>query len=510
LRRDEGEPRDASKVEQVQFKQGATEAEMPKGAIGMGVTSLLNLSSVRAEYSEITRNIAKARESGKAEEETDDCMQVDGSEHSEKRESMRKWYSLRDKVYDMKNLRKAFKRVKANRGAPGIDGETVDAFSANLNENLRRLHEELKTDTYQAQPVRRTYIEKDDGSKRPLGIPTVRDRVVQQALKNVLEPIFEPEFHPSSYGYRPGRSCQHAVAKAERFMNKHGLAYAADMDLSKCFDRLNHELIIREVSKKVSDSGILRLIRQFLEAGVMEGGVVQESEVGSPQGGVISPLLTNIYLDYFDQKMRAQEIRIVRYADDILVLAGSYREARENMAKAVEILETELKLVVNQEKTSIVSVYEGVAYLGIEIKEDKVQVHQKRLKKFKGRIKELTKRNQGKNLGNVIKEVNAVTRGWINYFRMANCSRVVKELMGWIRRRLRMKKMTEWKTWKALHKQLRRVGYGGKYDKLSVKRWRNSTNPLINKALSNEWFQEQGLFDMTRVKVGILYCYYGK
>ncbi|MDF9410107.1 hypothetical protein L7E55_17525 [Pelotomaculum isophthalicicum JI] len=148
---------------------------------------------------------------------------------------MRKWYSLRDKVYQMENLRKAFQAVKANKGAPGMDGETIEAFEAELSENLQKLHEELKTGTYQPQPVRRTYIEKEDKSLRPLGIPAVRDRVAQQALKNVLEPIFNPDFHPSSYGYRPGKSCQHAIAKAERFMNKYGLSYVADMDLSKCF-----------------------------------------------------------------------------------------------------------------------------------------------------------------------------------------------------------------------------------------------------------------------------------
>lgn len=227
---------------------------------------------------------------------------------------MHKWYSLIDKVYQMENLRKSFKAVKANKGAPGIDGETIEAFEAKLSENLQKLHEELKTGTYQPQPVRRTYIEKEDGSLRPLGIPAVRERVVQQALKNVLEPIFDPDFHPSSYGYRLRKSCQHAIAKAERFMNRYGLRYVADMDLSKCFDTLDHELIICAVGRKVSDGRILTLVQQFLKSGVMEGGVVEETELGAAQGGPISPLLMNIYLDEFDQKMKAAGIRIVRYA----------------------------------------------------------------------------------------------------------------------------------------------------------------------------------------------------
>lgn len=241
---------------------------------------------------------------------------------------MRKWYSLIDKVYAMENLHQAFKRVKSNNGVPGIDEETVADFARQLENKLEAIHVELKTDKYEASPVKRVEIDKEDGGKRPLGIPTVKDRVVQQALRQVIEPIFEPDFHPSSYGYRPNRSCQKAVAKAEQFLRRYGLTHVVDMDLSKCFDTLDHELIIRGVNKKISDGRILKLIRQFLEAGVLVDGAIQETEVGSPQGGVISPLLANIYLDEFDQKMKARGIRIVRYADDILVFAKSPRQAR--------------------------------------------------------------------------------------------------------------------------------------------------------------------------------------
>ncbi|TEB05935.1 Group II intron-encoded protein LtrA [Pelotomaculum schinkii] len=421
---------------------------------------------------------------------------------------MRKWYSLRDKVYQMENLRKSFQAVKANKGAPGMDGETIEAFEAGLSENLQKLHEELKTGTYQPQPVRRTYIEKEDKSLRPLGIPAIRDRVAQQALKNVLEPIFDPDFHPSSYGYRPGKSCQHAIAKAERFMNKYGLTYVADMDLSKCFDTLDHELIIRAVNRKVSDGQILKLVRQFLKSGVMEEGVVKETELGAAQGGPISPLLMNIYLDEFDQKMKAAGIRIVRYADDILIFGKSRKQVGQYMACAIEILEKDLKLKVNREKTCITSVHQGVAYLGVNIYEKWVAIHPKRIKRFKDKIKKLTKRNQGKNLENVTKELNPVLRGWVNYFRIANCKALLEDLMGWIRRRLRMKKMKEWKSWKALHKQLRRMGYHGNFEKISVTLWRNSASPLISMALPNRWFDTLKLFDMTKVKVGILPCYY--
>ena len=229
---------------------------------------------------------------------------------------MRKWYSLIDKVYRLENLQDAFKQVYKNKGASGIDGESVYKFKAHLDERLYQLHDELKGNRYHPQAVKRVYIDKPDGSKRPLGIPTVRDRVVQQALLNVLEPIFEPDFHPSSYGYRPKRSAAHAVAKAERFSRYYGLNHVVDMDLSKCFDTLDHAIILQGVAKKISDGKLLGLIARILKAGVMESGNYHTSSIGSPQGGVISPLLMNIYLDRFDQYMKGQGIRIVRYADD--------------------------------------------------------------------------------------------------------------------------------------------------------------------------------------------------
>lgn len=231
---------------------------------------------------------------------------------------MKKWYSLIDKIYRIENLQLSFKSVRKNNGAPGIDGETVLDFELKLDENIKFLHEKLKTNTYEPSPVRRTEIEKPDGGVRLLGIPTVKDRVVQQAIVNVIEPIFDETFHPSSYGYRPKHSQHQAVAKAEQFMNKYGLTEVIDMDLSKCFDTLNHDLIIEAVAEKVSDGRVLDLIKKFLKSGVMQDGKFSETAVGSPQGGGISPLISNIYLNKFDQKMKSKGIRIVRFADDIL------------------------------------------------------------------------------------------------------------------------------------------------------------------------------------------------
>jgi RNA-directed DNA polymerase len=420
---------------------------------------------------------------------------------------MKKWYSLIDKVYRPENLVKAYKSVKKNNGASGIDGETVSAYGENLKENIAQLHHELKTGTYEPQPVLRVEIPKPDGSKRPLGIPTVKDRVVQQALLNILQPIFDPDFHPSSYGYRPGRSCQKAVAKAEMFMNRYGLKHVVDMDLSKCFDRLDHELIIKGVNRKVSDGSILRLIRKFLKSGVMTDGAINETAIGSPQGGVISPFLTNIYLDEFDQKMMKLGIRIVRYADDILIFAKSHREARKYQEIAVKILTDDLKLQVNEEKTHLTNVHDGVAYLGFIIYSKWTVINPKRIKKFKAKLKEMTPRNHGMNVEEMVRKLNPVLRGWANYFRAANCKGLFKELMQWIRRRIRMKRMKEWKTWRPLHKQLRRLGYQGEFEKISVTRWRNSSSPLIHMALPNKWFDEIGLVNLETYKVGILHHY---
>ena len=420
---------------------------------------------------------------------------------------MRKYYSLIDKIYNKNNILDAFKLVKKNKGAPGIDGETVLDFEKLLDDKINEIHCELKSGKYRPSPVKRTYIDKDDGTKRPLGIPTVKDRVVQQAVRNVIEPIFEPDFHPSSYGYRPKRSCQMAVAKAESFTNRWGLKYVVDMDLSKCFDTLNHDMIVDCVNERISDGKVLRLIRAFLESGILEDGAFSETTIGSPQGGVISPLLMNIYMDKFDQKMKSLNIRIVRYADDILIFAKSKREAGRYKEIATKILEQELKLTVNAKKTHITDNNKGISYLGFIIKKKYISIHPKRIKKLKEKIRKLTPRNSGYNVEALVYKLNPVIRGWCNYFRIANCKSIFEDLTKWIRRRLRMKQMKEWKSYKSLHKTLRRMGYKGTFKKISMTRWRNSLSPLVCMALPNKWFDEIKLFDMSKVETAVLHYY---
>lgn len=377
---------------------------------------------------------------------------------------MKKWYSLFDKIYRKENLIEAFKRVKRNHGAPGIDGETVEKFAENLEENIKFLHEALKTKTYEPSPVRRIKLEKPDGGIRKLGISTVRDRVVQQAVVN--------------------------------------------MDLSKCFDTLDHGLIMQAISERISDGSVLKLINSFLESGVMHGDTLESTEEGSPQGGVISPLISNIYLNKFDQKMMEKGIRIVRYADDILIFAHNKQEVGNHMACAAKVLEKDLKLTINRGKTKLTSVCEGVDFLGFVIWEKHLTVRPKRIKRFKDKVRQITKRNTGRKIEDVIKELNGTLRGWINYYRIANIRKLTGDLMQWIRRRLRMLRMKQWKSYKKMHKELRRQGIAHTGVNMDVCRWKNSATHIIHQLMPNAYFNKLNLINLETYEVGLLSNYY--
>ena len=414
------------------------------------------------------------------------------------------YYSLYDRMLSVKNLRSAFRRVKAAKGAKGVDGQTIGAFEEELQKNLETLERELREKRYQPQPVRRVEIPKASGGKRNLGIPAVRDRVVQQALLDILQPIFDPHFHPSSYGYRPGRSCHQAITKATMFIREHGLHWVVDMDLSKCFDTLDHNLILRGLRKRVADGSILNLIRLFLESGVMTDGSWQASEIGSPQGGVISPLIANIYLDEFDQFMKERNHRIVRYADDIVILTRTQKAAENVREIATEFLEEELKLTVNQKKTHIVHSGEGIKFLGVVIQSDYTRIQDEKVRRFKENVKKITRRNSPVNLTQIVEELNPVCRGFANYYRIANCTGILVSLQQWIRRRLRAKQLALWKKPERLHRRLRQAGYRGTFLKIKMASWRNSASPLASMAMSNNYLHEEmGLFKMDKVKTGI-------
>ena len=410
------------------------------------------------------------------------------------------YYSLYDRLLSQESLHRAFRKVKANAGKPGIDGQTVEEFAQDMAGEIVMLVRELRDKSYRPKPVKRVVIPKDGGGERELGIPTVRDRVVQQALLEILQPIFDPTFHPSSYGYRPGHSAHQAIAKAEMFIRKYGLRHVADMDLSRCFDTLNHELILGGIRKRVADVSVLGLVRQFLRSGVMTGDGFVEVEEGSPQGGVISPLLANIYLDAFDQEMKKRGHRIVRYADDILILTRSKSAAENALKQASRYLEEELKLTVNRQKTEVVHSDDGVKFLGMEIGTVYTRIREKKVCGFKDKVRKITRRNSPVNLVKVIKDLNPILRGFANYFKAANCGEVFKALAQWIRRRLRAKQLKLWKKPKRLHRRLRQLGYKGEFKKIKMSTWRNSASPLASWALSNDYLRELGLFDLCRVR----------
>jgi group II intron reverse transcriptase/maturase len=414
------------------------------------------------------------------------------------------YYSLYGKLLNAKALEAAYKKVASAKGAAGIDKQSLSDFAADLQDNLHTLVRELQNKTYQAQPVRRVEIPKDDGSMRLLGIPTVRDRIVQQALLSILQPIFDKDFHPSSYGYRPSRSCHDAIDKATLFIRRYGRRHVVDMDLSKCFDRLSHELILKGVKRKVTDGSVLKLVGQFLSSGVMVGNETEPTLTGSPQGGVISPLLSNIYLDAFDQEMKRRGHRIVRYADDILILCTSRAGAKHALHVATTILEDDLQLVVNKAKTHITHSNDGVKFLGVEIGTQYTRIQPKKLVKFKQRVKQLTKRNSGKPLLVVIKQLNPVLRGFANYFKIANCTQVLNNLMRWIRRRLRAVQLKLWKRSSRLHRRLRQLGFKGKCVFIKMTSWRNANCPMATIAMTNSWFNEIGLYHLDRVFKGKL------
>jgi len=411
---------------------------------------------------------------------------------------MQRIYSLYGKLLSATALRKAYEQVRRAKGAAGIDRQSLRDFGAQLDNNLQTLLLELTNKTYQAQPVRRVEIPKGDGGVRLLGIPSVRDRIVQQALLNILQPIFDIDFHPSSYGYRPKRSCHDAINKATLFIRRYGRRWVVDMDLSKCFDRLSHDLIIEGVKRKVTDGSVLSLIRQFLTSGVMVGEKREPSMQGSPQGGVISPLLANIYLDTFDQEMKRRGHRIVRYADDILILCTSRKGAEHALAVATQLLEQDLQLLVNKDKTHIAHSDDGVKFLGVEIGSAYTRIQAKKVAGFKAKLKALTRRNSGLPLREVIARINPLLRGFANYFKIANSLKVLTALSKWIRRRLRAIQLKLWKKPTRLHRRLRQLGVKGRLKFINMRSWRSANCPLATIAMTNNWFDEQGFYRLER------------
>lgn len=413
----------------------------------------------------------------------------------------RKWYSLIDKIWAKSNLEEAFREVKRNRGAAGVDRVTIQMFGSELEHHLEVLQQKLKRKSYRPKPVRRVYIPKADGTERPLGIPTVGDRVVQAAVKRILEPIYESQFLECSYGFRPGRSAHMAIQKIREHMQD-GYRYVIDADLKSYFDTIPHENLLRMVKERVTDGSVLRLIESFLKAGIMDEGNFHLNEQGTPQGGVISPLLANIYLHPLDQAMTERGHRLVRYADDFVICCKSQKGAQRVLRSIVQLLEKEQGLKVHPEKTRIVnSKRERFVFLGYEFKPGKyVGPTPKAVKKFKERVKEITRRNQTVNIQQLIKkELNPYLRGWGNYFGIGDVKKRFQGWDGWIRRRLRAVQLRSWKRKRKLHREMRRRGWDNELPDLRMTAWRSSHSTYAQYAMPNTWFEEMKLCSLAEL-----------
>jgi group II intron reverse transcriptase/maturase len=355
----------------------------------------------------------------------------------------------------------AFKKVKRNRGAAGIDKVSIKMFENNLEQNLAALMRDLKRGLFEPKPLRRVFIPKGNGKLRPLGIPAVRDRVAQEVLRALLEPIFEPRFHDNSFGFRPGRSCHMAV---ERVLELHsqGYIHVLDADILGFFDNIPHTVIMKGVSEVIADGNILRLIEKFLKAGVMDNGVFKPTSIGTPQGGVISPLLANITLDALDHHLEANSFQMVRYADDFVILTRSEAWAQEALDCADSFLSEQLGLTLSPEKTVLTTSAKGFSFLGFDISSRSVTMRDQSVEKFKNKVREITTRSHNLD-ATLISRLNQVIRGTAQYFATAfsHIAALFRKLDCWIRMRIRCAKLKrKWHTdnKRVRNKHLRRIG----------------------------------------------------
>ncbi|CAN7443280.1 group II intron reverse transcriptase/maturase [Pseudoduganella sp. LjRoot289] len=396
------------------------------------------------------------------------------------------------------NLRRAFKRVRANKGAAGVDGLDINQTSRHLATAWPGIREQLLAGTYRPSPVRRVTIPKPDGGERELGIPTVTDRLIQQALLQVLQPILDPTFSEHSYGFRPGRRAQDAVLAAQAYVQS-GLRVVVDVDLSKFFDRVNHDILIDRLWKRIDDAGVLWLVRAYLNSGIMDGGVVQSRDEGTPQGGPLSPLLANVMLDEVDKELERRGHRFARYADDANVYVRSVR-AGERVMAVLRRCYAKLHLMVNESKSAVTSVF-GRKFLGYSLwmargGEVKRKVAEKPLATFKQRIRELTCRSGGCSMPEVVGRLRSYMLGWKGYFGLAQTPTVWRGLDEWLRHRLRAIQLKHWKRGTTMYRELLNLGTPRSVARTiaanSHRWWRNSAK-LLNSVLTIAYFDRLGV-----------------
>ena len=405
---------------------------------------------------------------------------------------------LLDAALTRQNLQMAWRRVKANKGAAGVDGLDIEQTARVLQTGWPDIRQALLAGRYRPSPVRKVMIPKPDGSQRELGIPTVTDRLIQQALLQVLQPRIDPTFSEHSHGFRPGRRASDAV-KAARAYVQSGKRVVVDVDLAKFFDRVNHDILIDRLRKRIDDAGVIRLIRAYLNAGIMDGGVVLDRHLGTPQGGPLSPLLANVLLDVVDKALEVRGYSFARYADDCNVYVGSIK-AGERVMTYLRELYTGLKLQINEAKSAVGSAF-GRKFLGYELwvakgKEVKCAVAKKALDNFKARIRQLTRRSGGRSMSEVVEKLRPYLLGWKAYFGLAQTPKVWRELDEWLRHRLRAIQLKQWKRSKTIYRELKALGATQDVAKQvagNCHRWWRNSAMLLNSILTIAYFDRLGV-----------------
>lgn len=407
-----------------------------------------------------------------------------------------------EEVCERENCKQALRRVKANKGSAGVDGMTVQQLPGYLKQHWPAIREQLLSGTYKPQPVRRVEIPKPDGGVRKLGIPTVLDRFIQQAVMQVLQSRWDRTFSDHSYGFRPGRSAHQAVEAAQQYVAE-GYRWCVDLDLEKFFDRVSHDKLMARIETRVSDRRMLKLIRTFLKAGVMEGGLVSPVDEGTPQGGPLSPLLSNIVLDEFDRELERRGLRFARYADDCNVYVRSRRAGERVMASITRFITTKLKLKVNEQKSAVARPWER-KFLGFSFtwdREPRRRVAPKAVLRFKERVRGLTSRTKGVSVERMAEELARYLRGWLGYFGQCQTPSVLRSLEEWTRHRLRSVIWKQWKRGSVRFAELRKRGVDKELAACTAGSahgpWRLANSPALAKALPNAYFDSLGIPRLT-------------